>query len=77
MLTINGKTLGGSRYIGPVLSFGIIIYIGLVLSVPGLFLLNKNKPGKDKSIKDSLLVCYIYTIVWILCIILALYAESK
>lgn len=77
MLTINGKSFGGSRYIGPVIYFGIVIYIGLVISVPGVYFYNKNKPEKDKSVKNSLLACYIYTIVWVLLIILALYAETK
>lgn len=55
MFTINGISFGRSKYFGPVIIFGFIIYIILVLSVPGLLLLNKNKPDKDKTIKNSLL----------------------
>lgn len=47
----------------------------MVLSVPGLLLLNRNKP--DKTLKNSLTVYYIYTIIWILCIIIAIYMENK
>lgn len=77
MITINSRTIGFSKFFGPVITFGFAIYLIISIITLGYLLSHKNDSEKYKTDKEALLRYYAYTNIWVILILIAIQIEYK